>query len=480
MASPRVTGVRFDQLLRQAREPAFWLTAGLKLVWVNRAWEELTGHPASSVAGLVCRAHGPARSGDLPGLGGSFYPPAEAIAGRPAGVKALIVHAGGERKWRRVEYWPFHDDRGRLFATLGIVRALDDPPSAPDADSQRLRVELLEVRDRLLGRYGLDNLIGRGPAHRRLLDQVAAASASGVPVLIVGEPGTGKRLVARTIHQLGGSHPAPFVPLDCAALPPEVLERELFGTLADHDRGTDHDRDRGDAATRPRLSLPEGSTVLIGDILDLSRDHQGRLAAALDSRARLIATTASDPDEALTAGRLRPDFYYAVTTLVIRLRPLRDRLDELPVLAQHFLERANLRGGRQRGGFCEAVVRTLQGYDWPGNLRELSRVVEDSHGRGEADAIEVDDLPAAVRGHQGAAYVLPPTLPTVTPLDEILTQVERRLIENALTRSRHNKSRAAELLGISRPRLYRRIKELNLPDEPEPTPEVPVAPDGRG
>lgn len=472
MASSRVTGARFDQLLRQAREPAFWLTAGLQLAWVNRAWEELTGHPAATVAGLVCRAHGPTRAGDLPSLGGSFYPPPEALAGRPAGARTLVVHASGERRWRRVEYWPFHDDAGRLCATLGLVRPLDDPPSAPDAESQRLRVELLEVRDRLLGRYGVDNLIGRGPAHRRLLGQVVAAAASRVPVLVVGEPGTGKRSVARTIHQLGDAQPAPFVAFDCAALPPEVLERELFGTAADTGGGETPDP--------TRLALPEGATVLIGDILDLPRDHQGRLASAPGSSARLIATTASEPDQALADGRLRPDFYYAVTTLVIRLRPLRDRLDELPLLAQHFLERANLRGGRQRGGFSAQAVRTLLGYDWPGNLRELSRVVEDAHGRGDEDSIADDDLPAAVRGHLGAAYVLPPPQVTATPLDEILTQVERRLIENALTRSRHNKSRAAELLGISRPRLYRRIKELNLPDEPEPTFDVPVGPDGRG
>ena len=469
MASSRVTGARFDQLLQQAREPAFWLTAGLKLIWVNRAWEELTGHPVASVAGLVCHAHGPTRAGDLPGLGGSFYPPPEALSGRPAGAKTLVVHAGGERRWRRVEFWPFHDEKGNLFAFLGLVRSLEDPPMAPDSESQRLRTELLEVRDRLLGRFGLDNLIGRGPAHRRLLDQVVAASASTVPVLVVGEPGTGKRLVAHAIHQIGDRNHAPVVPLDCKALPPEILERELFGPGDRH----------GDASEHPRLVLPEGSTLLIGDILDLPRDHQSRLASALDSPVRLIATTTSDPDDALASERLRPDLYYALTTLVIRLSPLRDRLDELPLLAQHFLERANLRGGRQRGGFGEPAIRTLLGYDWPGNLCELARVVEESHGRGVGDVIEADDLPAAIRGHLGAAYAPPALHPPHIPLDELLTRVERRLIENALSRTRHNKSRAAELLGISRPRLYRRIKELNLPDEPEASDELPIGPDGR-
>src|SRR5436305_1736541 len=114
MASSRVTGTRFEALVQQAREPAFWLNPELKILWVNRAWEELTGHPAAVAVGLVCRAHGPTRDGDLPGLAGSFFPPAEALAGRPCAVKTLVVHPSGERRWRCVEYRPFHHESGAL------------------------------------------------------------------------------------------------------------------------------------------------------------------------------------------------------------------------------------------------------------------------------------------------------------------------------------------------------------------------------
>jgi transcriptional regulator with AAA-type ATPase domain len=466
MPSPRLSGARFDQLLQQAREAAFWLSGELKFLWVNRAWEELTGYPAAEALGLACRAHGPSRGGDLSGVGGSFYPPPEALGGRPAAARTLIIHPSGERRWRRVEYWPFHNEMGVLTALLGLVRDPDEAPLAPESDAHHLRAELMEVRDRLLGRFGLDSLVGRGPAHRRLLDQVSAAAASTVPVLIAGEPGTGKRLAARAIHHLGARREAPLVPVDCAALPPEVLERALFGT-------TGAGRD-GDASSR--LALPEGATLLIGDVLDLPRDLQARLASALDGPVRLIATTTDDPDASLRSERLRPDLYYALTTLVIPLNPLRERLDELPVLAQHLLERANARGGRQRSGFSPEALKALLAYDWPGNVRELARVIDDAQGRGEGDAIEAADLPAAVRGHLASAYVPPPVPPPVTPLDELLTQVERRLIESALQRARRNKSKAAELLGISRPRLYRRIKELGFPDEPEPGDEPPASP----
>lgn len=463
MASSRVPGARLESLWQQAREPVFVLSPDCKLVLVNRAWEELTGHPAEQALGLVCRAHGPTRPGDLAGLAGSFHPPAEALAGQPAGGPTLIVHPSGERRWRRIEFWPFHDEHGELIVLFGMVRPPEAPPMVPDADSQHLRHELLEVRNRLFERHGFDSLIGAGPAHRRLLEQIRAAAATTVPVLIAGEPGTGKRLVARSIHQIGPAPQAPLVPFDCAALPAEVLERELFDGRA--------------AEAGAPLSLPEGATLLLGDVLDLPRDLQVRLAAALDQPFRLLATTAGDLDGAVRAEGLHPDLFFALTTLVIRLQPLRERVEEIPLFVQHFLERANQRGARQQSGFTPEALAVLQGYDWPGNLRELARVIDDAHERSQGDLIAVEDLPAAIRGHVGAAYTPPPMPTALTPLDDLLTQVERRLIEYALQRARQNKSRAADLLGISRPRLYRRIKELGLPDEPE-TVEEPASSNG--
>jgi len=455
MASLRLSGARLDSFWQQVSEPTFWLSPDFRLIWVNRAWEELTGHTVEMVMGLVCQAHGPTRTGDLEGLGGSFYPPPEVTAGQSATVRTLIIHASGERRWRRIEFRPFHDENGALLGIFGLVGPNDFPSQLPEAPSQRLRVELLEVRDRALSRFGFDTLIGTGPAHRRLLEQVSMAAASSSPILVIGESGTGKRLVARTIHQQSNRRQAPILPFDCAALPAEVLERGLFG-----------------ADGSARLPLNDGATVLIGDILDLPRDLQRRLAESLDScdsRLRLLATTTGDPEVALQEERLCADLYFAITTMVIRLKPLRERLDELHVLAQHLLERANGRGHHQRSGFSESALATLMVYDWPGNVRELARVIDEAHEKSNQDVIEADDLPAEIRGHLASAYLPPPMVPNSAQLDDLLTQVERRLIESSLQRARHNKSRAAELLGISRPRLYRRIKELGLPDEPEPS-----------
>jgi DNA-binding NtrC family response regulator len=462
MATPRLPVFEPNPVWQRAREPIFWLDPALRLAWVNRAWEELTGYPAATVIGLTCQAHAPSQPGDVSDLAASFHPPPESLTGQPAGGPTLIYRADGERLSRRLEFWPFCDDRNGLIGLLGIVRAVDEPTSVPVSEDGRLHAELLAIRHRLQERHGLDALIGFGPAHRRLLEQVRLAAGSSVPVLIAGEPGTGKRHVARTIHQHGPNRQRPFLSFDCEALPPEILERELFG-VADPESSVP-------ALRRPRLSLGEGSTLLIDGVLSLPRDLQARLVEALDSPVRLIATTPHEPESAPSDERLRPELYYAMTTLVVRLLPLRDRRDELPALAQHFLERINRRGVAQRGAFAPEAIETLTSYDWPGNFPELARVVEHAHAHARADShlIAADDLPATIRGHLGGAFNPPATSTPIKPLDELLTEVERRVIETALRQSRSNKSRAAEILGISRPRLYRRIKELNLPDDDEP------------
>src|SRR5215218_4893453 len=153
MASSRISGARLDSLWQHAREPAFWLGPDLRLIWVNKAWEELTGYAADRVAGLVCRAHGPTRAGDLPGLLGSFYPPAEAQDGQPVASRTLIIHASGERRWRRIEFRTFHDAKGAVLGLFGLVGSTDAQALAPDGDSFRLRTELLQVRDRLQLRH---------------------------------------------------------------------------------------------------------------------------------------------------------------------------------------------------------------------------------------------------------------------------------------------------------------------------------------
>jgi len=450
MTPSRVLGVRrLNHLFGRAASPVFLLDADSRLVYANPALESLTGHANSALEGLSCRPSGLPQSDDLAGLGGSLAPPPEAAAGHPCSIETLILRAGGERVWMRAEFWPLHDSRGQTLGTFAMLRERTAPAHPPLSVERRLQADLRALRDRLAERHGIDTLIGQGPGHRRLLDQIQTASSSRVPLTIVGEPGTGKRTVATTIHQNAGGPVSRLRHLDCAALPPEMLERALFSNLI----GGDGDGD--------------GSTVVLANVLELPRDLQARLATALNGPRRFLATSAVAPDVARARGTLRDDLYFGLTALVIALQPLRERLEDVPLLARHFLERTNLRASCRRVGFTSEAVEVLLAYDWPGNLRELLRVVEASCANATGDLIRPSDLPASIRGNLASAYNPPPMPPAATPLDERLNGLERRLIEQALTRARHNKSRAAELLEISRPRLYRRIKELNIPDVPE-------------
>jgi DNA-binding NtrC family response regulator len=468
MSPPGVSPFEPNRLWQNAREPIFWLDPALKLIWVNRAWENLTGSRAESAVGLTCQAQGPTRAGDLAGLLAGAEPCRESVPGRPAETSSICFPVSGEPIWHTAKFWPFRDENDSLIGLLGQVHTADCPLRVADPEADRLHLDLLEIRQQLQERYGFDSLVGFGPSHRRLLDQVRLAAATTTPVLIVGEPGTGKRQVARTIHQNGPGRNQPFVPFDCEALPAEILERELFSM--DTDVAPDAGASWAGGTQRPRLSLRHGSTVLIREILMLPRDLQARLTASLELPVRLLATTALDPEIALEREQLRPELYFVLTTLVVRLQPLRERRDELPALAQHLLERANQRVGKPKTGFSPQALSALLEYHWPGNLRELARVIDhaQTHSEGEDALVAMDDLPASIRGQLGEGYPCPSHGSPIKPLDQLLTEVERRLIETALRQARGNKSRAAELLGISRPRLYRRIKELNLPDDDPP------------
>lgn len=449
---------QLEILFGQAAEPILLLSPEGRIVAVNRAWEELTGSTAEQVVGRECRPHGPTSAGDLEGLAASFSPPPEALAGQPTASQTLIIRPGGDRVQRRLEFWPFHDRHGHLGGLLTVVRPVGSGSTTPDSAQQALRQALLGIRTHLHARYGHDVLVGQGAAHNRVLDGIEAAAGSTIPILITGEAGTGKRFVARLIHGQSPRRQMPLLPFDCRALPATILERELFGS-PDPTRPL---RDWG------QLIAPEGSTVVLGDILQTPRDFQARLAAGLDGArrpVRLIATTAGNLDAALERATIHPDLYQVLTSLIIRLRPLRDRIDELPLLAQAMLERANLRGPTNRAGFDTAAIDRLLTYDWPGNLRELAGVIDEAHLSASGSMIEERDLPVRIRGELGGAYLSGPT-PAASgrTLKEQMEAHERDLIRAALEKFHFHKTNAARSLGVNRPFLYRRIRELGIAD----------------
>jgi len=290
----------------------------------------------------------------------------------------------------------------------------------------------------------------------RMVDRVAPTESS---VLILGESGTGKELIARAIHDRSGRRDQAFVPIHCGALPREVLESELFG----HERGAF----TGAAGTKPGLvELADGGTLFLDEIGEMEPDSQVKLLRALETKSffrvggtrartvdmRLVAATNRDLPEAIRAGEFRQDLYYRINTIAIQLPPLRDRREDVRVLAEHFVER-NAAYGRRR--LSAEALAMLEGYDWPGNVRELQHAIERAVILATSDEITPADLPDEVRGGGRA-----PARPAGS-----IEDMERQHIIATLRQVGGHRGKAATLLGIDPKTLYRKIQSYGITPE---------------
>ncbi len=305
-----------------------------------------------------------------------------------------------------------------------------------------------------------EEMVGRSPAILeviRLVRQVAPTSAT---VLIQGESGTGKELVARALHRLSSRRDRPFVTVNCAALPDTLLESELFG----HEKGAF----TGAVSRRAgRFELADGGTLLLDEVGDLSPLAQAKVLRVLQEGefepvggtrtltvdVRVVAATNQDLGRLVADRRFREDLYYRLQVITLTMPPLRDRREDIPLLAQHFLRRYAAKNHRPVEGFTEAALARLVAYPWPGNVRELEHVVERAVILARAPFIDVADLPEVIAQSEAPARVIP--IPIGMPLEE----VEQRLIEETLRRTKGDKELAAKLLGIASRTIYRKLKE---------------------
>jgi DNA-binding NtrC family response regulator len=292
---------------------------------------------------------------------------------------------------------------------------------------------------------------------------IGRAAASDVPVLITGETGTGKELVARAIHHHSQRSAGPFVAVNLAALPPTLLESELFG----HEKGAF----TGAIARRPgRFELAAGGTLFLDEIGDLDLALQTRLlrvlqdgrfervggAEVLTSRARVIAATNKPVRPGAPGATLREDLYYRLGVIEVELPPLRARRSDIPQLVAHALTTAPARA------VSEEAMALLQAHPWPGNVRELVHVVQRAAVMCGGDVIDVNDLPEAVRHGTTATPASPSDGYLEMPLREALAALEKRMIEHALAKAGNNRAEAARILGIARPQLYAKMEEHGM------------------
>jgi DNA-binding NtrC family response regulator len=331
--------------------------------------------------------------------------------------------------------------------TLAIRRALDD---------RQIREENQRLREEIERRYRFDNLLGRSKAMQAVFEQIRAVAGSEAAVLLVGESGSGKELVAKAIHWNSPRRSGLFVPVNCAAIPETLLESELFG----HEKGAFTGADR---RRRGLLAEASGGTLFLDEVGDMPPALQAKLLRALQDKSirpvggneeirldfRLITATNRDLPALAQEGKFREDLYYRLAVIPIRLPSLRERTEDIPLLAGHFLERTVAASGKRLEGFSEEAMAWLLQHRWPGNVRELENVVERAATLSRGPLITLADL----------RIEFAPTGASETGLRPTLAELERRYIRRVIEETRGDKRAAARILGVSVRTLQRRFKE---------------------
>ncbi|MGO9062362.1 MAG: sigma 54-interacting transcriptional regulator [Candidatus Binataceae bacterium] len=331
-----------------------------------------------------------------------------------------------------------------------------------DSASTAARIHALELEARNLPpeqRVRFHGLVGQSAVMQRLYRQIEAAALTEKPLLIVGEPGTGKELLARAIHECGTRRDAPFAVLRCPALPSYLIENELFGYKRQSTNG-------GPGLYLGLYNTTEGGTLFLREITALPPDAQLRLVQTIGARettgapakVRIVASISRDPREAIGLGQLREDFYRCFHDRVLSVPPLRERIADLTLLAKHFIDVLNGRMTRRNAviGIDDAALEAMERYAWPGNVEELHDAVESAFAYGHSPMIGLGDLPEEISGINGQTKPLP------TISFETFADAECAILKRALELTGGNKVRAAKLLKISRKKLYSGIAKYGI------------------
>lgn len=371
-------------------------------------------------------------------------PDTEVILMTAFGTVETAVEAMKEGAWDFVT---------KPFKRIQIVRAIKRA-----LDQQSLKAENLALRAELQGVRRESSIIGASAPIRQLLDLVAQVAPSHATVLLEGESGTGKELIARAIHNASSRATKPFIALNCAALPESLLEAELFG----HEKGS---FTGANARRQGRFELAHQGTLFLDELAEMSPQTQVKLLRVLQNGefervggtqtirvdTRIVAATNRDLKADVAAGRFREDLYYRLNVITLNLPPLRDRKEDIPLLAQYFISRYATKNKKAITGLTRDALAALMAWRWPGNVRELENAMERAVVLCRQDTIGLDDLPPALHEPEPERREL--IIQLGTPLEE----VERRLIQETLTAVKGDKRLAAQLLGIATRTIYRKL-----------------------
>lgn len=345
-----------------------------------------------------------------------------------------------------------------------------------NATRQRETEIELEVARRRLRETGvLGSMVGSSKPMREIFALIEQIAPSNVSVLITGESGTGKELVARTLHDLSPRKPRPFVAVNCAAIPETLIESEIFG----------HEKGAFTGALERRIGcfeLASGGTLLLDELAEMPIGTQAKLLRVLEERklrrlgarneidvdVRVLAATNRDPEDAMSQGNLRSDLYYRLNVFHIHLPPLRTHLDDLPAMAEAMLNEMNAKHSRNVSGVAPSILDRMMAYHWPGNARELRNTIERAVILcPDSMPLDAGHLPPGFGKSQGAAPVADDTSLVPVRVGNTVDEAERMLILRTLEATGQNKTRAAEILGVSLKTLHNKLKEYSQSREPQ-------------
>ena len=353
-----------------------------------------------------------------------------------------------------VDFFTKPVDLDRL--SLVVRKALSDTDLY--AEHERLKEEVQQLKAR--NRY--DRIIGKSQKMVELMDIVSQVAPTKASVLITGESGVGKELVADAIHELSNRSKGPFIKVHCAALTASLLESELFG----HEKGSFTGAVK---EKKGRFELADGGTIFLDEIGEIDAQTQVKLLRVLQERqfervggeksitvdVRIVCATNRDLPKEIEKGNFREDLYYRLNVVHLDVPPLRERKDDIPLLMTSFLQQFNSENGRSIEAFSNQAKRALLGYEWPGNIRELRNCIESAVVFARTSVIEVEDLPVHIGKAQNASSIS-------LEVGITLAEAEKQLIISTLASCAGNKTKAAEVLGIGRKTLHRKLQEYHI------------------
>jgi two-component system response regulator HydG len=433
------------------------VNTGGAIVSVNRAFEQITGYTREELIGQTCAIVDCDVCGTVPEKGKESQSSAKSNRDQQQ-RKCQLRRKDGSHIHALVNSTPLEDSSGNTVGTVGTITDLSEIIEKEN--------QLEAFRQQLFDENGFHGIVGSSTPMQRVFDMIENAANSDAPVIIYGESGTGKELVSRAIHEIGLRKDQAFIKVNCASLTESLLESELFGHVRGAYTGAYKDRigrfekaDKGDIFLDEIGDLPLATQIRLLRVLEEKIIERVGSSSPVSTDVRIISATNQDLLSLVEQGKFREDFYFRINVVPIFLPPLRNRAEDIPLLAESFFHKMRLKSGKSIDGIREDTMDILMHHSWPGNVRELKGALEYAFVTCHSRMIYPSHLPETIFRQKRAPVA---TLKTSSKTTFNLQEVERLELLEALQKTNGNQSQAAKILGISRVTVWNRMKRFNI------------------